>query len=203
MTLETYQLASRPDYILERDDYMSRRLGFMAALVLVLSLMLTACGGSAGPKDVADQFFKALTSGNWETAQGLLSADTAGALATPAKEEERIVNALMSKITYTLGEAQVQGDQAVIALQINIPDMERLAARLMGEVLPAAIGAGLSEDVTDEQLNLMIEEKFVGILNDKDLAMVTYDGTVTLVKESGSWKVLSVEGLDQDVNFFN
>ncbi|MBP2018864.1 hypothetical protein J2Z79_002279 [Symbiobacterium terraclitae] len=183
---------------------MPRRFGFMVVLVLLLSALLAGCGSSGpGPKDVADQFFKAITSGNWEAAEGLLSADSGSDLAKPAAGEERIVNALMSKISYELGEAQVQGDQAVVALDLTLPDMERLSARLLSEVLPLAFSAGLSEDLTDEQLDLMVEEKFVEILNDKDLAMVTYEGSVTLVKEAGGWKVLAVDGLDQDVSFFN
>lgn len=180
---------------------MPRRFGFMVVLVLVLSALLAGCG-SPGPKDVADQFFKAITSGKWDAAEGLLAADTASPLARPAEGEERVINALMSKISYTLGEAQVQGDQAVIDLELTMPDMERLTATLMNEVLPLALGAGLAEDVSDEQMGLMVEEKFVEVLNEKDVAMVTYDGSVTLVKESGGWKVLGIDGLDQDVNFF-
>lgn len=180
---------------------MFRRLGLLVSGVLTLALVLAGCS-SAGPDTVANSFFEAVTAGDWEKANAMFSAQTDAKLTAPAEDEERIVNALFSKMTFEVGEPSVSGDVADIQFTLTMPDMDRLAAKLMNEVMPVALASAFDENMSDEQLNLMVEEKMVEILNDPALAYVTSDGTITLVKESGEWMVFSVDGLNFETTFF-
>lgn len=180
---------------------MRKRVGFPMVLALVLSVLLAGCG-SQGPEAVAESFFKALTSGDWSTVAKLQSSRS-GAFEPPTKDEERIVNALTGRMKFDLGQADIQGDEATIDVEVTMPDMERLAAAMMNELLPLAFSAAFSEDMTEEQMQLLIEEKFVEILSDPNLAMRTHEAVVTLVKEADGWKVLSLDGLDFGSDVFD
>lgn len=182
---------------------MHRRVSFLVVLALVLSALLAGCGSStSSPEQVATDYFGALTTGDWATVAKLQSS-RGGAFEPPTADEERIVKALTGRMAFDLGEAEVQGDEATIAVDVTMPDMDRLAVAFMDEVLPLAVEAAFSEDVSEEQLQLMVEEKFVEILNDPGLALSTYEGVVRLVKEAGGWKVLTVDGLDMSGDVFD
>lgn len=182
---------------------MQRRFGLTGLLALILSaLLLAGCGGGGsegpGPKEVADQYLKAITSADWEAAEKLAAASAKGALGRPEAGDELFVNVMMSKTSYKLGDAKVQGSNASIDLELTMPDMMQVTERLMAEVF-ADLGAVFSGELSNEELEAQMTEKFEAIMNDLgDIATATYKGTMTLVKESGGWKVRTL-----DVDVFN
>ena len=96
-------------------------------LLLAVALLSTACafvgcGGDGGsPQQVADSFWKALEDGDADKAYDLLSeADKA-----EIGKEELVAGFARSIESYTVGEAEVSGDTAVVPMKTLIVGLEQ------------------------------------------------------------------------------
>jgi hypothetical protein len=173
---------------------MLKRLSLSVSVVLLLALTLVGCSKSAGPEQVAQSFFNALTSADWETANTLRSPSMDSSFTEPSPEDARVVNALVAKMSFEVGKATVEGEQAQVPFDMTMPDLEKLVTKFMSELL--ALSLTLPQDTTEEQLNTILQDKFVELLNAPELEYVTFEGTMRLQQEEGAWKVLALDGVE-------
>lgn len=87
---------------------MLKRIG----LVALVTLLLVACGKTYTPKEVADNFFKALQAKNYEEADKF--ATTKGVEAVGQLKDFANADPASVKFNFTVGEPVVTGDSATV-----------------------------------------------------------------------------------------
>lgn len=173
---------------------MLKRLSLSVLVVLLLALTLVGCSKSQGPEQVASQFFDALTAADWDKANSLRSPEMQSGFTRPSPEDERLVNALVKKMSFEVGKATVTGQQAQVPFDMTMPDLEKLLSAFMVELI--ALSSTLDQNMPEGELKQILEDKLLELLDRPELAYVTYEGTMRLQQEDGAWKVLALEGVE-------
>jgi len=177
---------------------MLKRLSLSVFVVLLAALTLVGCSKGPGPEQVASSFFSALTAADWEKANSFRSAEWQSGFTQPSPEDERLVNALVTKMSFEVGKATVTGQQAQVPFDMTMPDLEKLLSAFMVELI--ALSAELDQNTPEEELKVILEDKLLDLLERPELAYVTYEGTMRLQQEDGTWKVLALEGVEDFTN---
>lgn len=174
---------------------MRRHLRQTVALLLAVLMFVTACSRGPSPTAIATAFLAAVQKTDQEAMDQLRSSKTDSTSLSKLEEgfTETVFKAFMAKMTYRMGESHVKGNEAVVHAEITLPDIERIAAGLMGELVTLAFAAA-----SDSKLNmdLIISEKMVTAINDPDAPTRTANVKIHLQREDRNWKVVAIDELN-------
>lgn len=172
---------------------MQKRRSTLFALLLSLALALVGCGSvgnGPAPEKVAATVLTAMQQADWKT---VADHSVDGKRLSPELEQERMMKAYMSKMSFKVGEATVKGLDAEVAVEITLPAIENLAAELVAEALKTglavSVGSGQKADIQQ-----VLEEKLLASLADPAVPLVTSQSTVVLQQVGGQWKVKQIRG---------
>lgn len=189
-----------PRSMKQEERRMLKRLSLSVSVILLLALTLVGCGSSKGPgpEQVASSFFDALIAADWEKANSLRSAQMEAGFTQPSPEDERLVNALVEKMSFEVGKATVTGQQAEVPFDLTMPDLDNLLARFVLEIV--TLSQTLDPNTPDDELAALLEDKLLELLDSAEQVYATYEGTMRLQQEEGAWKVLALEGVEDFTN---
>jgi len=174
----------------------------LAPLTILASLLVLA-GCSLGPKPdaVFQQYVAACQKGDFATADTLRTADTKGGISSGFNDAD-IEAAWFARVTVENYQTKIDGDQATVTFTVTAPDLGIIASttmsNMMGTLFTTALATAFETDETklaetDALVENMLKSNLIAAINDKDAVMATRDGTATLVKVDGSWKIASIE----------
>ena len=157
----------------------------LLSLSIALLLLLTvACSGGKNPtpSETFQLYLKALSEGNLEEAGkyvegGIQMADGMEAL---YQEASKFYSAFQAEIL----KETIDGDKAILAIELTIPDQEQLS----GQVFSKLSEEGISLDVLDES----VIEKIVDVvktINYATIDTITEPDELTMVKKDGQWLI--------------
>ena len=98
---------------------MTRTFKF-SALALLAVVVLWACGGSTGPKEVGEKFLNAIGSGDYETAKKYATKDAQASLDMMASMAGGEAKGEAAKIE--VGDVKEEGDKATVSYKENGTD---------------------------------------------------------------------------------
>lgn len=159
-------------------------------------LILTGCGpekkADRGPADVLSEYMDATINGRVEDAYHRLASRDRNAKALNvyraerADEESFIRNMIAKKISYTIRDVRIAGDEARAKVDITAPDYERMIRDILSEPAARNIPAG------NLQAHVHVSGllgKFVRKYRDQGIPMKTTMEVFDMVREAGEWKV--------------
>lgn len=176
---------------------MEKSRHLLLALLLSLALALTGCGnlGSGpSPESVTKSFLTALQKADWETVS-VHSLD--GKRLQPKAGEEAMMKAYLSRMSFKVLDSTVKGVDAEVTVELTLPAIERVIGELVGSAIKTALSSAFNAAFGDKSVDVEkeLEEKFVAVMADPALPLVTTQGTVTLRQEGGKWKVDQIRGI--------
>ena len=179
------------------------------ALVLLV-LALVACGGGSRPEDAVTGFFNTLKSADFEKL-GTYMEDSGnlGKLSSLKPEARALMKTMFGQLQTTLGASEVKGNEAVVNVKLSFVNVQVAMKNLEGEfnaMVKKFMLGGAAQN--REQLQLDMQKEVLALfekaMSTPNVARVTEDAKVNLIKIGNTWKLASnqrfgnqlFEGLD-------
>ncbi|RII26756.1 MAG: hypothetical protein CXR31_10135 [Geobacter sp.] len=164
-----------------------KRIGYLAAVSCIISVLLSACSFGPDPKAVVSKYLDNYYHGNYDKAYELLSTrDKAVKSQQEFSDEFNAVagfaKALAGKITFVVKDVKVTGDRSLATVDITAPDFSSAMGEVMGLAMKSAFGGGKPDD---KEIEKIISEK----MKDKNLPTITRTEQYDLVKDKDGWRI--------------
>ena len=158
----------------------------MKKLCLFVALVMTGCGQST-PRQILTEYLKASLHGRYEEAYQYISTrdkqfkTLEQYLAEEPKEESPLAEVVSDKVSYEIIDVKLEGEEAVAAVAVTLPDVS--------ELLRDAFGTALLSTLGDEETKKKAAEKLVEKYQDGDVPLTTINQSFELIRESDGWRV--------------
>ena len=178
------------------------KLLVIIALVFIMMLSFTGCGEIKKAETVINNTFTALKSLDFETASDYINVDEI----MNSEDEENdalslddnvFMENLFGKLEYEIVSSEKIDKNTVVAkTKITAVDMKPVLGEFLGKSLQYALANVFSNpQPSDEEMNQMMEEMFVECVSKEDLAMVTTEVDIKVIKVDKKWKIESADEL--------
>lgn len=175
---------------------MRKKLVVLITIILSLSMMLVGCKIES-PTDVVNSYFTQLKNGDSEQANEFIEnaiSQSEEETSDQTKEETEETDEIMeeafklylSKIDVKVLSEEVDGDNAVVEVEINGPNFSNMMMEVIQEALADAFSG---KEMDDDYMSRSFLEKVKSSKNE------VRTGKVNLTKEDKQWKIKS----DDDV----
>ena len=163
-------------------------------LVSILTLGLSACNKTENvekPENVVNEYFTAVKNGDIEEANKF----------TEGKEEEEnedfseieleLVNKVFNNISVdVIGDANVDSKAATVKVKVTTPDMKKTVEIVIEDCIKKVTKAAFEgEELSDEEIDKLVGESFIKQFENKDLAKITSEVDLSLVRKDNSWVI--------------
>lgn len=178
------------------------------AVFFTTAMLLTLAGCSLGekPDKVVTAYCEALKNFDSEAASACVaSGETSLEEGLSQEEEDNAIGEQMfdyvkqqaGKLTYTVGEATVDGDQATVPVTFTYVDASAVIQETMSDYIEQGLGLAFSGASEEE-----IENLFIDIFNEKLSSVETGTATTDVVfpceKVDGEWKISDFSEENED-----
>lgn len=163
----------------------------LVALVVVgLLAAVTGCA-AAKPEDSVKACLDAMIQADFAKATAYVNGGSAEQLLQAPESEAEVgqamIEALVGRITYTLGESKVAGEGATVLTKITAPDMVAITQTVMTEGMDEAIAMAMAGSASEDAIAEMFMEAYLVAIQAADAPMTTTDVTISLTKSDGKW----------------
>lgn len=168
--------------------------------IMALSLLIFAAG-CAGPKpeESVKACLDAMIKADYTKAAEYINGGAAeDMLQAPEGDEEAgaaLIEALLGRISYELGESKVSGDSATVAAKVTAPDMMTITGKVMMEAMGAAFAMAFSDAGSEDAINDMFMNAYQEAIETTDAPMKTTNVTINLTKSGAKWLINSDDSL--------
>ncbi len=168
--------------------------------VLLAGIMLFAfagCSPTAQAEKAVTALLDEMKNADFEEAAEYISG---GANEDSIFDEEAALFAenLVSRMEYEIiGSEEVDENTVNVSVSITNIDMKPVMSEFFVAALQYAFSTMGSEETTEEETNAKMMEIFLECISKEDLAMITIEDTVSVVKADGEW------GVEMDGEFTN
>lgn len=172
-----------------------RKIKSMTATVLafILMLSLTGCGEIKKAETAVNGMFAAFQNLNFEEAQKYVNVEDITKTGNEANENARLVmETIFGKLNYEMISSEKADDHTVVVkAKITTTDMKPVMGEFFAKALEYAFSnAFASPQPTEEETNQKMEEILVECASKPDLATVTNEVDIKVVKTEGKeWKI--------------
>lgn len=163
-------------------------------LSIGFAFLLAGCAlFGPSPKEVAGNFLAAVQKVDPTEAQRWSeSKDTTPSTlfnqTDPASEE--MARAILSKVSFELGQEMINNDQATVDAKITSLDMGRIMAGAMKDMIGMAFAQAFSNDPNaEQQAKTMGQRILLNAINDPNAPKTSSNVKIHLVKTAEGWKV--------------
>jgi hypothetical protein len=166
----------------------------MFALV-VLVLVLVACGGGSRPEDAVTGFFNTLKNADFEKL-GTYMEDSGnlGKLSSIKPEARELIKTMFGQLQITLGVSEVKGNEAVVNVKLSFVDVQ-VAMKNSEQEFNALVKKLMLGAMTQdrEKLQQEMQKEVLGLfkkaMSAPNVARVSEDAKVNLIKIGNAWKL--------------
>lgn len=174
-----------------------RNLKLLVPLVII-AILLVGCGGSKPkPEDTVTIFMDSLKKVDWQSMSSCMKdSDWEGENEELIDEEsmQEFFTNTLAKLSYTIGESKVEGDNATVPVDIKYYDGTDLITEIMGEYFTKAMGMALSgQDMSDDDATKMLGEMFSEKTQDLGDTYDEISVTFECVKEDEKWVISDLD----------
>lgn len=160
-------------------------------LALCFAALGCACGEPEKPEAVVSATLDALKAMDLDTVRIYMDYDgmmneSAGSVSEETQEMNR---RMFSRLSYELGETEINGDTATVQVRITNVDMAKVLQAYFDELYEMA--GDSEEDIAEEKMEEVLQE----ILEREDNETITSDVAVSLAKKDGSWQIQTTDEL--------
>lgn len=165
-------------------------------LALVLLLSLTGCGEIKKAETTVNGMFTAFKNTDIEAAAKYVDVDEINALedSSDSISTELVMKTIFNKLDYKIISSEKVDDTTVkVKTEITVTDMKPVLGEFFTNAMQYAFSTAFSNpQPTEEETNKKMEEMFIESASKEDLATVTNEVDITVVKtENNEWKVKS------------
>ena len=167
-----------------------------AILALVLLLSLTGCGEIKKAETAVNGMFTAFKNTDIEAAAKYVDVDEINASedSSDSISTELVMKTIFNKLDYKIISSEKVDDTTVkVKTEITVTDMKPVLGEFFTNAMQYAFSTAFSNpQPTEEETNKKMEEMFIESASKEDLATVTNEVDITVVKtENNEWKVKS------------
>lgn len=163
----------------------------MLILAVLVTATLTSCSSVTPPDEVVEEFLKIFKAAEFEKLTTMMVPPEEG-FDIESLQESAPGNldfmAILSKMTYKVGQPTINGDRATVVAEITAVDLATLMETLIAEYLPLAMQMAMA-GATEEEIAAEAQKIFGEKVNLSDMKMVTNNVTFSLTKVQGKWLV--------------
>lgn len=165
-------------------------------LALVLLLSLTGCGEIKKAETAVNGMFTAFKNTDIEAAAKYVDVDEINASedSSDSISTELVMKTIFNKLDYKIISSEKVDDTTVkVKTDITVTDMKPVLGEFFTNAMQYAFSTAFSNpQPTEEETNKKMEEMFIESASKEDLATVTNEVDITVVKtENNEWKVKS------------
>lgn len=165
-------------------------------LALVLLLSLTGCGEIKKAETAVNGMFTAFKNTDIEAAAKYVDIDEINASedSSDSISTELVMKTIFNKLDYKIISSEKVDDTTVkVKTDITVTDMKPVLGEFFTNAMQYAFSTAFSNpQPTEEETNKKMEEMFIESASKEDLATVTNEVDITVVKtENNEWKVKS------------
>lgn len=165
-------------------------------LALVLLLSLTGCGEIKKAETAVNGMFTAFKNTDIEAAAKYVDVDEINASedSSDSISTELVMKTIFNKLYYKIISSEKVDDTTVkVKTEITVTDMKPVLGEFFTNAMQYAFSTAFSNpQPTEEETNKKMEEMFIESASKEDLATVTNEVDITVVKtENNEWKVKS------------
>lgn len=182
---------------------MKRNIKRMASLLLAVAMVLslTGCGEIKKAETTINDTFTALKNLDFEKASNYInvdgimkSDDSDGALNL---DSDLFMKNLFGKLEHEIiSSEKIDNNTVVVKTKITAVDMKPVLGEYIGKALQYAFAnAFANPQPSEEETNKKMEEMFIECVSKEDLAMVTNEVDIKVVKVEKKWKIESSDEL--------
>ena len=165
-------------------------------LAIVLLLSLTGCGEIKKAETAVNGMFTAFKNTDIEAAAKYVDVDEINASedSSDSISTELVMKTIFNKLDYKIISSEKVDDTTVkVKTDITVTDMKPVLGEFFTNAMQYAFSTAFSNpQPTEEETNKKMEEMFIESASKEDLATVTNEVDITVVKtENNEWKVKS------------
>lgn len=165
-------------------------------LALVLLLSLTGCGEIKKAETAVNGMFTAFKNTDIEAAAKYVDVDEINASedSSDSISTELVMKTIFNKLDYKIISSEKVDDTTVkVKTEITVTDMKSVLGEFFTNAMQYAFSTAFSNpQPTEEETSKKMEEMFIESASKEDLATVTNEVDITVVKtENNEWKVKS------------
>ena len=165
-------------------------------LALILLFSLTGCGEIKKAETAVNGMFTAFKNTDIEAAAKYVDVDEINASedSSDSISTELVMKTIFNKLDYKIISSEKVDDTTVkVKTEITVTDMKPVLGEFFTNAMQYAFSTAFSNpQPTEEETNKKMEEMFIESASKEDLATVTNEVDITVVKtENNEWKVKS------------
>lgn len=165
-------------------------------LALILLFSLTGCGEIKKAETAVNGMFTAFKNTDIEAAAKYVDVDEINASedSSDSISTELVMKTIFNKLDYKIISSEKVDDTTVkVKTDITVTDMKPVLGEFFTNAMQYAFSTAFSNpQPTEEETNKKMEEMFIESASKEDLATVTNEVDITVVKtENNEWKVKS------------
>lgn len=165
-------------------------------LALILLFSLTGCGEIKKAETAVNGMFTAFKNTDIESAAKYVDVDEINASedSSDSISTEFVMKTIFNKLDYKIISSEKVDDTTVkVKTEITVTDMKPVLGEFFTNAMQYAFSTAFSNpQPTEEETNKKMEEMFIESASKEDLATVTNEVDITVVKtENNEWKVKS------------
>ena len=165
-------------------------------LALILLFSLTGCGEIKKAETAVNGMFTAFKNTDIEAAAKYVDVDEINASedSSDSISTELVMKTIFNKLDYKIISSEKVDDTTVkVKTAITVTDMKPVLGEFFTNAMQYAFSTAFSNpQPTEEETNKKMEEMFIESASKEDLATVTNEVDITVVKtENNEWKVKS------------
>lgn len=173
-----------------------RKIKSLLAIVLMFALMFTlaGCGEIKKAEATVNGMFTAFKNADLDAASKYVNVDEINASGdkTDGISTELVMKTIFNKLDYKiLSSEKIDDDTVKVKTEITVTDMKPVLGDFFTKAMQYAFSTAFSDpQPTEEETNKKAEEMFIESASKADLATVTNEVDIKVVKnKDGEWKV--------------
>lgn len=164
------------------------------ALVLLV-LVLVACGGGGRPEDAVNGFFSTLKQADFEKLGSYMEdSGNLGKLSEANSEARELMKTMFGQLQTTIGTSDVKGNEAVVDVKLSFVDVQAAMKNLeqeFNDTMKKLMLGATSQN--REQLQLEMQKQVLALfkkaMSAPNVTRISEDAKVNLVKIGNAWKL--------------
>jgi len=161
--------------------------------ILMVFILLTVVGcSSSQPDEIVNTFLKAAVKADYLTMAKLVRGADANIFYTPEDEgAQEVIEAILGRVTYQVGEKQISGNTATVKAKIVAPDLLRITALALPELMSMAFAMFFSQEVaSQDEIDALFMQYFENAIKDPEAPMVESNISIKLEKKGAGWVIV-------------
>jgi len=170
--------------------------------VMLIVLSLVGCNETKNAQNTVFQMFESFKKLDFETARMYVNVDELQLSKDKSKNtvtnnQQMFMKSMFDKLQYTIVSAEkIDKNNVLVKVEVTAVDMKPVMGEYISEIFKISFANAFTssaEKKSEEQQQKIMEDKFVGLVNKPDIAMISNTVDLKVQKVDKLWKVIPDE----------